>query len=299
ALELASEVKTIFFDKTGTITTGEFKLESFDGTDFDFKILSSLESKSQHPLAKALHSEDILEISDFTELAGRGVVASINQSRYLAGNAKLMEENNIQVPEIRDSVIYLAVPGQLIATAIFSSVIKEKALATIKNLKSKKIKTVMLTGDNEIAARKIQYEVQLDEVKSELSPEDKAEIIKKMSQSMMVGDGINDSIALISSDVGVAMATGSDIAMEAGDVTIISGKIEKIPELVEISHKTMNKVKQNYFWAFIYNIIGIPLAAIGLLNPMLAALAMSLSSVSVIINSLLLMSCKIKHVDEY
>lgn len=141
---------------------------------------------------------------------------------------------------------------------------------------------------------KIQEIVNLDEVKSNLSPEDKAKIVQETSHSIMVGDGINDAIALASSTVGVAMATGSDIAMEAGDVTIMGGKIHKLLDLFKISRKTLSKIKQNYFWAFIYNIIGIPLAAFGLLNPMIAAAAMSLSSVSVILNSLLLTKTKIE-----
>jgi Cu+-exporting ATPase len=175
--------------------------------------------------------------------------------------------------------------------------VKKESLPAIAALKEKKIKTVMLTGDNEISARKIQYEVELDEVKSNLSPEEKSKIVANTKDAMMVGDGINDSIALVASSVGVAMATGSDIAMEAGDVTVIGGKIGKIPELIEISRQTMQKVKQNYFWAFIYNVIGLPLAAFGFLNPMIAAAAMSLSSVSVIMNSLLLTRSKIKSID--
>lgn len=301
ALEQAAQVETVFFDKTGTITTGEFQLERFDGTDFDYKLLATLESRSNHPLAKAIRYDKTLfeeeKVSDFKEIAGRGLSGRINNVRYYAGNDKLMSEINVTVPETKDTVIYLAVSGQLLASAVFSSELKTDSLPAIAALKSQNIKTIMLTGDNEIAARKIQYEVQLDEVKTGLSPEQKSEIVQNTPNSMMVGDGINDSIALVASTVGVAMATGSDIAMEAGDVTVIGGKIAKIPELIEISHKTMTKVKQNYFWAFIYNLIGLPLAAFGLLNPMIAAAAMSLSSVSVITNSLFLTRSKIKSIE--
>ena len=152
----------------------------------------------------------------------------------------------------------------------------------------------MLTGDNAHSAQKIQSYVHLDEIKAGLAPEEKAQMIQKTPDAMMVGDGINDAIALASSSVGVAMATGSDIAMEAGDVTVIGGKLNKITTLLDVSDKTMRKIKQNYFWAFFYNVIGIPLAAFGLLNPMLAAAAMSLSSVSVILNSLLLTKTHLK-----
>ncbi|MDR2975681.1 MAG: cadmium-translocating P-type ATPase [Streptococcaceae bacterium] len=299
ALEEAAQVETVFFDKTGTITTGEFQLDKFDGTDYDYRILATLESRSNHPLAKAIKYKGhfIEEISNFKEIAGRGLTAVINNTRYYAGNAKLMADNKVMVPQTSDTSIYLAVSGQLLATASFTSELKTDSVSAIAALKALSIKTIMLTGDNEKAARKIQYEVQLDQVKSGLSPEEKSDIVKNNPNSMMVGDGINDTIALVASTVGVAMATGSDIAMEAGDVTVIGGKIGKIPELIEISRKTMAKVKQNYFWAFIYNLVGLPLAAFGLLNPMIAAAAMSLSSVSVITNSLLLTRSKIKSIE--
>jgi Cu+-exporting ATPase len=299
ALEEAAQTQTVFFDKTGTITTGEFQLDKFDGSDYDYKILATLEARSNHPLAKAIKYDghQIEEISNFKEIAGRGLTAVINNTRYYAGNAKLMADYNVAVPQTNDTAIYLAVSGQLLATASFSSELKTDSIPAIAALKTQDIKTIMLTGDNEKAARKIQYEVQLDEVKSGLSPEEKSDIVKNTPNSMMVGDGINDTIALVASTVGVAMATGSDIAMEAGDVTVIGGKIGKIPELIEISRKTMTKVKQNYFWAFIYNLVGLPLAALGLLNPMIAAAAMSLSSVSVITNSLLLTRSHIKSIE--
>ena len=181
--------------------------------------------------------------------------------------------------------------------AVFSSSLKDDALKTIQTLQKRGLKTVMLTGDNQNSAAKIQKLVHLDEVKSGLRPEEKAEIVQNSPNSMMVGDGINDAIALASATVGLAMATGSDIAMEAGDVTVTSGQLHKISTFFEVAKKTISKIKQNYFWAFVYNVIGIPLAAFGLLNPMLAAAAMSLSSVSVILNSLLLTKTKIKNVE--
>ena len=204
-----------------------------------------------------------------------------------------MQEQGYDVTSSTDTVIYLADDVSHRATATFKSSIKQESVQTVAALKKAGIKTVMLTGDNEDSAKKIQEIVNLDEVKSNLSPEDKAKIVQETPHSIMVGDGINDAIALASSTVGVAMATGSDIAMEAGDVTIMGGKIHKLLDLFKISQKTLRKIKQNYFWAFIYNIIGIPLAAFGLLNPMIAAAAMSLSSVSVILNSLLLTKTKI------
>ena len=208
-----------------------------------------------------------------------------------------MTDLNLSVPETDDTVIYLANKEKLLAMAVFSSSLKDDALKTIQTLQKRGLKTVMLTGDNQNSAEKIQKLVHLDEVKSGLRPEEKAEIVQNSPNSMMVGDGINDAIALASATVGLAMATGSDIAMEAGDVTVTIGQLHKISTFFEVAKKTISKIKQNYFWAFVYNVIGIPLAAFGLLNPMLAAAAMSLSSVSVILNSLLLTKTKIKNVE--
>ena len=316
ALELAGLVKTVFFDKTGTITTGEFELtdfklltesekvtDSFNSIEEKlasdkFKLLASLEAHSNHPLAKSLKFQgDLYELTDLSELAGRGLSAKINGQEYFAGNDKLMTDLNLSVPETDDTVIYLANKEKLLAMAVFSSSLKDDALKTIQTLQKRGLKTVMLTGDNQNSAEKIQKLVHLDEVKSGLRPEEKAEIVQNSPNSMMVGDGINDAIALASATVGLAMATGSDIAMEAGDVTVTSGQLHKISTFFEVAKKTISKIKQNYFWAFVYNVIGIPLAAFGLLNPMLAAAAMSLSSVSVILNSLLLTKTKIKNVE--
>ena len=263
-----------------------------------FKLLASLEAHSNHPLAKSLKFQgDLYELTDLSELAGRGLSAKINGQEYFAGNDKLMTDLNLSVPETDDTVIYLANKEKLLAMAVFSSSLKDDALKTIQTLQKRGLKTVMLTGDNQNSAEKIQKLVHLDEVKSGLRPEEKAEIVQNSPNSMMVGDGINDAIALASATVGLAMATGSDIAMEAGDVTVTSGQLHKISTFFEVAKKTISKIKQNYFWAFVYNVIGIPLAAFGLLNPMLAAAAMSLSSVSVILNSLLLTKTKIKNVE--
>ncbi|MDR0199459.1 MAG: cadmium-translocating P-type ATPase [Streptococcaceae bacterium] len=292
ALELAPHVTTAFFDKTGTLTTGEFTLSNLTGTDFDFQVLASLEARSTHPLARSIKFDgDLLAVENFQELAGRGVMGVINGTTYYAGNEKLMADKNVPLADTltkEDTAIYLAVAGQLLATATFSSIVKSESLDVITTLKQKNIQTVMLTGDNEIAARKIQYSLGLDAVHADLLPEEKASVVATIPHSLMVGDGINDAIALASADVGIALATGSDIAMEAGDVTIASGQLSKIIDFLTVARKTMQKIHQNYFWAFFYNVIGIPLAATGLLNPMLAAAAMSLSSVSVILNSLLL-----------
>ena len=163
----------------------------------------------------------------------------------------LLLSSRILLPETDDTVIYLANKEKLLAMAVFSSSLKDDALKTIQTLQKRGLKTVMLTGDNQNSAEKIQKLVHLDEVKSGLRPEEKAEIVQNSPNSMMVGDGINDAIALASATVGLAMATGSDIAMEAGDVTVTSGQLHKISTFFEVAKKTISKIKQNYFWAFV------------------------------------------------
>ena len=294
ALEHSKHISTVIFDKTGTITTGHFQLANWSGSDEDFQILASLESFSNHPLAQALKQTEPLPVLDFQELAGRGLTGRIQGQVYFAGNADLMAEQGIGVSTSSDTSIYLATATTLLGIATFSSEIKADAVQTIADLARMGIKTIMLTGDNETAAGKINALVNVDTVIAQATPVKKAQIVRSTANAMMVGDGINDSVALSSALVGVAMGSGSDIAMQSGDVVITSeNSLSKIISLIRLSQKTVGKIHQNYFWAFIYNLVGIPLAAFGLLNPMFAALAMSLSSVSVIVSSLMLNTKKI------
>lgn len=294
ALEHSKHISTVIFDKTGTITTGHFQLANWSGSDEDFQILASLESFSNHPLAQALKQTEPLPVLDFQELAGRGLTGRIQGQVYFAGNADLMAEQGIDVSTSSDTSIYLATATTLLGIATFSSEIKADAVQTIADLARMGIKTTMLTGDNETAAGKINALVNVDTVIAQATPVKKAQIVRSTANAMMVGDGINDSVALSSALVGVAMGSGSDIAMQSGDVVITSeNSLSKIISLIRLSQKTVGKIHQNYFWAFIYNLVGIPLAAFGLLNPMFAALAMSLSSVSVIVSSLMLNTKKI------
>ncbi|MGO2384267.1 MAG: heavy metal translocating P-type ATPase, partial [Pseudolactococcus laudensis] len=294
ALEHSKHISTVIFDKTGTITTGHFQLANWSGSDEDFQILASLESFSNHPLAQALKQTEPLPVSNFQELAGRGLTGVIQGQVYFAGNADLMAEQGIDVSASSDTSIYLATATNLLGIATFSSEIKADAAQTIADLARMGIKTTMLTGDNETAAAKINALVNVDTVIAQANPVKKAQVVSSTADAMMVGDGINDSVALSSALVGVAMGSGSDIAMQSGDVVITSeNSLSKIISLIRLSQKTVGKIHQNYFWAFIYNLVGIPLAAFGLLNPMFAALAMSLSSVSVIVSSLMLNTKKI------
>ena len=294
ALEHSKHISTVIFDKTGTITTGHFQLANWSGSDEDFQILASLESFSNHPLAQALKQTEPLPVLDFQELAGRGLTGRIQGQVYFAGNADLMAEQGIDVSTSSDTSIYLATATTLLGIATFSSEIKADAVQTIADLARMGIKTTMLTGDNETAAGKINALVNVDTVIAQATPVKKAQIVRSTANAMMVADGINDSVALSSALDGVAMGSGSDIAMQSGDVVITSeNSLSKIISLIRLSQKTVGKIHQNYFWAFIYNLVGIPLAAFGLLNPMFAALAMSLSSVSVIVSSLMLNTKKI------
>lgn len=289
ALEDSKNISTVIFDKTGTITTGKFQLENWSGSDSDFQILASIESHSNHPLAKTLSIEHALPITNFKELAGQGVMADVKNQTYYAGNAELMAAQGITVEASSNTSIFFATQGRLIGVATFSSEIKSDARDTVAKLHQTGIKTMMLTGDNAAAADVINQQVGVNTVIAKATPTQKATVVRETKGAMMVGDGINDSVALSSALVGVAMGSGSDIAMQSGDVVIVSEHaLEKIMSLITLSRKTVRKIHQNYFWAFIYNLIGIPLAAFGLLNPIFAGLAMSLSSVSVIISSLLL-----------
>ena len=289
ALEDSKNVSTIIFDKTGTITTGKFQLENWSGSDSDFQILASIESYSNHPLAKTLSIAHALPITNFKELAGQGVMADVYGQTYYAGNAELMTTQGIAVEASSNTSIFFATQGRLIGIATFSSEIKSDARDTVAELHQIGIKTMMLTGDNAASAEIINQKVGVNTVIAKATPTQKATVVRDTKDAMMVGDGINDSVALSSALVGVAMGSGSDIAMQSGDVVIVSDHaLEKITSLITLSKKTVRKIHQNYFWAFIYNLIGIPLAAFGLLNPIFAGLAMSLSSVSVIISSLIL-----------
>lgn len=289
ALEDSKNVSTVIFDKTGTITTGKFQLENWSGSDSDFQLLASIESYSNHPLAQTLSIDNILPVTNFKELPGQGVMADVNGQTYYAGNADLMQAQGIVVDFSSNTTIFFATAKQLLGIATFTSEIKPDAAKTVDHLHQMGIKTMMLTGDNAESAAIINQEVAVSKVISKATPSRKAEVVRETKNAMMVGDGINDSVALSSALVGVAMGSGSDIAMQSGDVVIVSkNALEKITALITLSKKTVRKIHQNYFWAFIYNLIGIPLAAFGLLNPIFAGLAMSLSSVSVIISSLLL-----------
>jgi len=315
SLELAKKVDAIILDKTGTITEGKPEVTEVHwlrDSDADKNVLFSLEKQSEHPLADAvvkhLENSPILPLSSFESITGKGAKAVYEGKDYYAGNKKLLAENNIPIAsELQQyadtwsaqskTVIWFANNTEALAVLAISDKIKDTSIEAIRQLQDMGIEMYMLTGDNETTAKAIAEQTGIAHYKAEVLPQDKADFVKKLHQQgkivAMVGDGINDSTALAIADVSIAMGKGSDIAMDVAKMTIISSDLKKIPEAIKLSKQTVATIKQNLFWAFIYNLIGIPIAA-GilyplngfLLNPMIAGAAMALSSVSVVSNSL-------------
>ncbi len=319
SLENLHKVNTLVFDKTGTITSGKptvtniISLNSNTTHEDIIKIASSIERHSQHPLALAVVekgkelSVTSFKVNSFKESEGVGVSGVINKKKVVVRKPKNSEHTISEIQELQSqgkTVIVIESDGLVIGALAISDTIKESAKSAIARLHKMNIKTVMLTGDNKRAAEYIAKQVGIDSVKAEVMPKDKSSIIKKLQREgrivAMAGDGINDAPALTQAEVGIAMATGSDIAIESADITVLGGDIAKIPQSINLSRATMRTIKQNLFWAFIYNIVGIPLAAgllypiVGIfLNPVFAGMAMALSSVSVVSNSLLLKRSRI------
>lgn len=315
SLELAKKVSAIVLDKTGTITEGRPQVTDIKWVQEDDttkQILLSLEKHSEHPLAEAvvkhLKGSTTITLNNFESITGKGAKAAYNNVTYLVGNAKLLAENKISIAnelqlhadkwsEQSKTVIWFADNTHALAALAISDKIKETSVAAIKQLQKMGIELYMLTGDNEATAKAIAQQTGITNYKAEVLPQHKADFVKKLQQQgkvvAMVGDGINDSTALATADVSIAMGKGSDIAMDVAKMTIISSDLSKISQAIRLSKHTVATIKQNLFWAFIYNLIGIPIAA-GilfpingfLLNPMIAGAAMALSSVSVVSNSL-------------
>ncbi|KND50525.1 MAG: cadmium-translocating P-type ATPase [Parcubacteria bacterium C7867-007] len=322
-LQKLRSVNTIVVDKTGTITKGKpevIELQTFQGKSEQevMRILASLESKSEHPLASAIlayaegNSIRSSASEQFEIIEGKGLKGTIGNTEYFAGNAKLI--NDLDIPfdsgvlashtsEGRTPV-FLATSKEVLGLVFIADAIKPEAIDAVKRLHKMGIKTVMLTGDNRQAAEAIAKQVGIDEVVAEVLPGEKLDKIKELQAEgrivAMAGDGVNDAPALAQADVGIAMGTGTDVAIETAGITLLGGDIGKLVKAIRLSRFTMNGIKQNLFWAFAYNIIGIPIAAgilfpfFGLLlSPVIAGLAMALSSVSVVLNSLRLKTVKL------
>ncbi len=317
SLENLYKVKTLALDKTGTITNGKPEVTDVISLSSDYSekqiigFSASVESFSSHPLAIAVIDKakkdnvKLVKADDFEEKEGSGVNAVIGGYKVEIRKPNLEESEKLS-SYLKDgkTVISVVIENELVGALVINDTVKSNAIESIKKLKKMGIKTVMITGDNKKAAEYIGDKTGIDKVISEVIPQEKAKIIDDLKEDnnslAMAGDGINDAPALSRADVGIAMATGTDIAIESSDIVLLNGDISKIPQAFKLSKLTMRTVKQNLFWAFIYNIVGIPIAAgilypfFGIvLNPVLAGMAMALSSVSVVANSLLLKRAKL------
>ncbi len=306
ALQRMKELQVIVFDKTGTLTKGIpelIKTVSFQGTDKDnIAIAAALEQASEHPLAKAMvKAGENMELpyrQDFIAFAGKGIKGSINGKNYLLGNMEFLQEEGIPLSSFPDesldysTQIGLATDRELLAWFYLADTIKDNARQVIAELKGRGIKTIMISGDQTKTAIAIAEKCGIQEVLAPVLPGDKAKKIKELqSEGLivgMVGDGINDAPALKQADIGFAMGLGTDIAIETADITLLRNDLKLIPLAIDLSQKTFAKIKQNLFWAFFYNLIAIPLAAFGVLHPVIAEMAMAFSSVTVVTNANLL-----------
>ena len=315
SLENAHKIKTICFDKTGTLTEGNLSVSKIynytnESETEIIKKIASIEKLSEHPIARGIVNEaekrniTLDEVTDFEAIAGHGVYAKIDGDEYYIGNKKLMLDNSIQIINEQDeedmeesgnSILFIAKNNELIALIGVKDVIRENIKEVIKKIKDQNIQIVMLTGDNEKTARYIAEEIGIDSVYYNIKPKEKAERIKELKQNgviAMCGDGINDSVSLITSDIGISVSNGTDIAIDSANVVLMNDNLDKINDLIYISKKTIKNIKQNLFWAFFYNLLMIPIAMgilspLGItLNPMIAAFAMTLSSLTVVLNAL-------------
>lgn len=328
SLELLHLVDTVVFDKTGTVTEGKPKVTDIickaDKNEL-LKIAGSLEKKSEHPLADAVLEKvndeklDLLEVKDFLSVSGRGVKGKIDEKWYFGGNLAFMKENKVntdvfekecrKLAENGKTLLYFAKDNTLIGVIAVADTVKRTAKSAIEELKNEKIEVVMLTGDNKLAAEAIGKSLGISNVIAEVLPQDKEKEVSRLQEQgkkvAFVGDGINDSPALVRADVGLAIGSGTDIAMESADVVLMRDNLNDVPTAISLSRAVIRNIKINLFWAFFYNAIGIPVAAgvfynvLGWkLNPMIGAAAMSFSSVCVVTNALRLRKFKAKNIEE-
>jgi len=318
AIEVLRKVDTLVVDKTGTLTEGKPHLTALvavNGRSEDevLRLAASLERGSEHPLAAAIvkgaekKKLKLVESREFRSITGKGVVGSIDGKRVALGNSKLLEELNIKGGELWDrsealrkdgqTVMYAVVDGAVAGLLGVSDPVKQSTLEAIGLLHDDGVKIVMLTGDNRTTAEAVARKLGIDEIQAEVLPEQKSEIVKRLQTQghmvAMAGDGVNDAPALAQAHVGIAMGTGTDVAMESAGVTLVKGDLRGIAKARRLSRGTMRNIRQNLFFAFIYNVLGIPIAAgvlypfLGtLLSPVIASVAMTFSSVSVISNAL-------------
>ncbi|WP_156425772.1 heavy metal translocating P-type ATPase [Pseudomonas sp. TAA207] len=323
ALERAHEVSAVVFDKTGTLTSGTPQIAHFSALDGDearlLQAAGALQRGSEHPLAKAVldacaaRNLSVPDVTDSQSLTGRGIAGTLLDRRLALGNRRLLEETGLKPGTLADAATAWEAEGRTLSWLIeqspqpqvlglfaFGDTLKTGALSAVQQLTERHISSHLLTGDNKGSARVVAEALGIKDVHAEVLPADKAATVvelKKTGVVAMVGDGINDAPALAAADIGIAMGGGTDVAMHAAGITLMRGDPRLVPAALEISRKTYAKIRQNLFWAFIYNVIGIPLAAFGFLNPVLAGAAMAFSSVSVVSNALLLKFWKPKDLE--
>ncbi|MCC7575147.1 heavy metal translocating P-type ATPase [Candidatus Woesearchaeota archaeon] len=316
AIQTLKDTKIIVFDKTGTITKGKpevTNIKTYSVTENELlEISASAENNSEHPIAKAIVNYaknkkiKLQETQKFLIIRGKGLEAKINNKEIIIGNKKLMQEKNINYSEEEKDIEALENEGKttmivardkkIIGLIAVADTIKEDSQKTIQELNKKGYTTIMLTGDNETVAKSIAKQTNIQKVIAEVLPDEKANTIKELQKQgyvAFIGDGINDAPALKQSNIGIAIGTGTDIAIETADIILVQGKLEGVIKAINLSKETFKKIRQNMFWALAYNVIAIPLAMIGILHPVIAEIAMAASSISVITNANLLKRKKI------
>jgi len=311
AIQRMKDVDVIVLDKTGTITKGKPMVTDIitfgDSEENDvLKWAASVEHNSEHPLARAVvHSAEgknveLTSTNGFESITGKGVKALLGDGAVGVGTSGLMEELGVEVAESvskrkaeleeqAKTAVYVSYAGNLVGLIGIADEVKEDSKKAILELKKMGLKPIMLTGDNQKTARAIADQVGIDEVIAQVLPDQKSDEVRKLQESgkvvAMVGDGINDAPALTLADVGIAIGTGTDVAIESGDIVLVKGDLSAVIRAINLSKKTFTKIKQNLFWAFFYNLIMIPLAFVGWLHPLLAEAAMAFSSINVVFNS--------------
>jgi Cu+-exporting ATPase len=301
-LESTRRVDTIVLDKTGTVTSGRMTLADVVTDGFDrreaLELVGALESASEHPIGRAIAAAAAsdLRVEGFTNREGLGVEGVVDGQAVVAGRPALLAEWSIRIPDkLQDALdgrtaVVAAIDGRAVAVFVLADAVKPTSAEAVARLRGLGLRPVLLTGDNEATARAVAAEVGIDEVIAEVLPAEKAAVVKRLQDEgrvvAMVGDGVNDAPALAQADLGLAIGTGTDVAIEASDLTLVSGDLRAAADAIRLSRATLRTIKQNLAWAFGYNVAALPLAAAGLLNPVIAGAAMAFSSVSVIANAL-------------